>query len=400
MVVVEAAARATPSIVVAGEDNAAIELIEEGVNGVSPGRRPRGDRRCDRARSTRPAWRCAQSTAGGSRERRAAVARVLAGDRAGELLASGPRPMRRRGKHSVVDAAHALEEQLGGEAGREALVRRRRQPSALALVAGEIEQRRRELSRGPRTGTTTPASADDLGVTGTIGERTRRAAGSHRLQEGDRLTLTQRREHEDVGGRQQAGKVAAVPEDAPASPARASASPGHAAGRRRQSAASAGRPARRARVRRVISGQRVLALLELGEVERNDARRGRGRGRAGHGAIGSGAPWGVEPCCGPRRAARASARRDRRPSSSRSVSELHKVSRAERSPPPYPAGHPQPLALSPAEQVKAVADGHRRAPAQQRQREHRGDVAVGLEQLELPGGERDPRPAARIEVPP
>jgi glycosyltransferase involved in cell wall biosynthesis len=34
MVVVEAAARATPSIVVAGEDNAASELIEEGVNGT------------------------------------------------------------------------------------------------------------------------------------------------------------------------------------------------------------------------------------------------------------------------------------------------------------------------------------------------------------------------------
>jgi glycosyltransferase involved in cell wall biosynthesis len=33
MVVVEASARATPSVVVAGEDNAAVELIEEGVNG-------------------------------------------------------------------------------------------------------------------------------------------------------------------------------------------------------------------------------------------------------------------------------------------------------------------------------------------------------------------------------
>jgi glycosyltransferase involved in cell wall biosynthesis len=33
MVVVEAAARATPSIVVAGEDNAAVELVQEGVNG-------------------------------------------------------------------------------------------------------------------------------------------------------------------------------------------------------------------------------------------------------------------------------------------------------------------------------------------------------------------------------
>jgi glycosyltransferase involved in cell wall biosynthesis len=34
LVVVEAAARATPSVVVAGEDNAATELIEDGVNGV------------------------------------------------------------------------------------------------------------------------------------------------------------------------------------------------------------------------------------------------------------------------------------------------------------------------------------------------------------------------------
>jgi glycosyltransferase involved in cell wall biosynthesis len=34
MVVVEAAARATPSVVVAGEDNASVELIEDGVNGV------------------------------------------------------------------------------------------------------------------------------------------------------------------------------------------------------------------------------------------------------------------------------------------------------------------------------------------------------------------------------
>jgi glycosyltransferase involved in cell wall biosynthesis len=33
MVVVEAAARGTPSIVVAGEDNAAMELVEDGVNG-------------------------------------------------------------------------------------------------------------------------------------------------------------------------------------------------------------------------------------------------------------------------------------------------------------------------------------------------------------------------------
>jgi glycosyltransferase involved in cell wall biosynthesis len=41
MVVVEAAARGTPSIVVAGEDNAAVELVEEGVNGtVAPSASP------------------------------------------------------------------------------------------------------------------------------------------------------------------------------------------------------------------------------------------------------------------------------------------------------------------------------------------------------------------------
>ena len=41
MVVVEAAARGTPSVVVAGEDNAATELIEEGVNGtVAPRAEP------------------------------------------------------------------------------------------------------------------------------------------------------------------------------------------------------------------------------------------------------------------------------------------------------------------------------------------------------------------------
>jgi glycosyltransferase involved in cell wall biosynthesis len=41
MVVVEAAARGTPSIVVAGPDNAAVELIEEGVNGfICPGSDP------------------------------------------------------------------------------------------------------------------------------------------------------------------------------------------------------------------------------------------------------------------------------------------------------------------------------------------------------------------------
>jgi glycosyltransferase involved in cell wall biosynthesis len=41
MVVIEAASHGTPSVLVAGEDNAALELIEDGVNGfVAPSCRP------------------------------------------------------------------------------------------------------------------------------------------------------------------------------------------------------------------------------------------------------------------------------------------------------------------------------------------------------------------------
>jgi len=41
LIVVEAAARGTPSVVVAGEDNAAVELVAEGENGfISPSRSP------------------------------------------------------------------------------------------------------------------------------------------------------------------------------------------------------------------------------------------------------------------------------------------------------------------------------------------------------------------------
>ena len=67
MVVVEASAHATPSIVVAGEDNAATELVEDGVNGVvvaSAG--PRGGGAGDRARARGGIWRCARARLTGS----------------------------------------------------------------------------------------------------------------------------------------------------------------------------------------------------------------------------------------------------------------------------------------------------------------------------------------------
>ncbi len=86
MVVVEAAARGTPSVVVAGEDNAATELIEEGVNGIvarapDPEAIAEAIVRVHEAgaalRERTAAWFAAQ--------RRAAVARVLAADGAREL---------------------------------------------------------------------------------------------------------------------------------------------------------------------------------------------------------------------------------------------------------------------------------------------------------------------------
>ena len=68
MVVVEAsAARGTPSIVVAGEDNAAIELVEDGVNGmVVRERRPRGRSPRRSCACTRPGWHCARAPRAGS----------------------------------------------------------------------------------------------------------------------------------------------------------------------------------------------------------------------------------------------------------------------------------------------------------------------------------------------
>ena len=88
MVVVEASAHATPSIVVAAEDNAATELVEDGVNGiVVASADPEAIARGDRARAR--GWDGAAREHGWlvRRERRGAVARVFFGEGAGELLA-------------------------------------------------------------------------------------------------------------------------------------------------------------------------------------------------------------------------------------------------------------------------------------------------------------------------
>ena len=88
MVVVEASAHATPSIVVAGEDNAATELVEEGSTAWScraPSPRRSRTRSCA---CTRRGRRCARAPLGWFAEHaERTVAGVLAGAGAGELCA-------------------------------------------------------------------------------------------------------------------------------------------------------------------------------------------------------------------------------------------------------------------------------------------------------------------------
>ena len=68
LVVVEASAVGTPSVLVRDPDNAATELVEEGVNGfVAPTRRPSDARRRDRARARGGRERCARRPRTGSR---------------------------------------------------------------------------------------------------------------------------------------------------------------------------------------------------------------------------------------------------------------------------------------------------------------------------------------------
>ena len=87
MIVIEAAAAGTPSVVVRDADNAADELIEEGVNGfVAPSASPEICRRRSCARSA-AAWSCGARPPRGSSATPAAVAELVAGAVVGALRA-------------------------------------------------------------------------------------------------------------------------------------------------------------------------------------------------------------------------------------------------------------------------------------------------------------------------
>ena len=189
LVVVEASARGTPSVVVAGEDNAATELIEEGVNGtVAPSADAAGARRGDRARarsragaarehrrvvrratpsacrwSTRCAS-CSRATAAVGRARAVAVDRRARGALPGELArALAPGRAQPLGERGVVEQPL----QRGGDrrarrADRTAAPRRRRPPAARRRSSRRPARRapspRAPAARSPRTarGTRTP----------------------------------------------------------------------------------------------------------------------------------------------------------------------------------------------------------------------------------------------------
>ena len=102
MVVVEASARGTPSVVVAGEDNAATELIEEGVNGTIVAA---ADARAVAEAIVRVheagGRRCARSTRAGSREN----AERLSLERSLETVLASYAAPERRARSSRASAA-------------------------------------------------------------------------------------------------------------------------------------------------------------------------------------------------------------------------------------------------------------------------------------------------------
>ena len=134
LVVVEAAARGTPSVVVADEDNAAVELVDDGDNGVVA--RPTIPRRWRRrsCASTRRARRCARPRPTGSRATPAALAR--------ELARQGDARLRGLSVHVAYNLLHLVPGETGGS-------------RALRPAAGAGASRRRSRPRDdavPRRG--------------------------------------------------------------------------------------------------------------------------------------------------------------------------------------------------------------------------------------------------------
>jgi glycosyltransferase involved in cell wall biosynthesis len=88
MVVVEAAAAGTPSVVVAAPDNAAVELVDEGENGfVAPSARPEDlARAIARVHAAGPALRASTAEWFGRNARRLSLASSL--DRVAEAYAT------------------------------------------------------------------------------------------------------------------------------------------------------------------------------------------------------------------------------------------------------------------------------------------------------------------------
>ena len=161
LVVVEACAAGTPSVVVADPDNAATELIEEGVNGfvaaVRLGRRTSPRRSCACA-TAGPALR--ESTAAWYAEQRAQpVARRLARARGGRLRGGGVtavsaivvtqqrRPAARRLPARAAGRARSARPGRGADRGRQRIGGDRRRGRARAARGAQPRLRRRGRAR-------------------------------------------------------------------------------------------------------------------------------------------------------------------------------------------------------------------------------------------------------------
>ena len=201
MVVVEAAARGTPSVVVAGEDNAATELIEEGVNGIvararrraedSPRRSCACTRRAPRCASARRDWFAAQ--------RRAAVAGGARcdGARADAATSAPAAPARARSSRASARAVRSqvkLRAPARGPRRAAARAARRRRRAARSSasrdradvarveqqrrVAGDLGQRGARSSRRPARRAPSPRAPAARSPRTATGTRTR-AASAH-----------------------------------------------------------------------------------------------------------------------------------------------------------------------------------------------------------------------------
>ena len=206
MVVVEAAAAGTPSVVVAGPDNAAVELIEEGENGFVARSAAPADlaEAILKVREAGPALR--ERTAGWFERN----ARALSLESSLETVLAAYRP-----SSSEKTALHLREVALPRELRLHALPAERAAASPLRRVGGQARDRLGQRGHVAQRHHH-PGRAHRLGVAHAVGDDHRKLV-RHRLQHRQRLALALRGQDEHVRraveelGRRSESRAAAPP---------------------------------------------------------------------------------------------------------------------------------------------------------------------------------------------